>query len=115
MDNERERRRNDQWNTQFQKAQNVGNNDGNLNDVIMNETPMNEKPKRTYIPKGQGKYRREPNKFEVGTEEYNIVDDMKQMKPNITLSQLIQLNPKIATELANATRHKRVPREQVNN
>jgi hypothetical protein len=115
MDNERERRRNDQWNTQFQKAQNVGDNDGNLNDVIMNETPMNEKPKRTYVPKGQGKYRRELNKFEIGTEEYNIVDDMKQMKPNINLAQLIKLNPRIATELANATRYKRVSREQDNN
>ncbi|CAB4420564.1 unnamed protein product [Rhizophagus irregularis] len=44
------------------------------------------RPRRKYVPKGQGKFIRRPNKFEEGTQDYDIVEDMKNMKPNINLA-----------------------------
>lgn len=69
------------------------------------------RPRRRYVPKGQGKFIRRPNKFEEGTQDYDIVEDMKNMKPNINLAQLCKINPKLASELAKATKHERVLRE----
>ena len=39
-------------------------------------------------------------------------EDMKQMKPNINLAQLVELNPNLGVELSKATKRERVLRNQ---
>jgi hypothetical protein len=73
---------------------------------------MTEKPKRVYVPKGKGKFVRRPSRFQQNAEKYDIVEDMKQMKPNINLAQLVELNPSLGVELAKATKRERVLRNQ---
>ena len=38
---------------------------------------------------------------------------MKKMQPNISFSQLVKLNPRLAAQVAKATRHEWVPRDQM--
>ena len=73
---------------------------------------MSEKPKRRYVPRGQGKFIRTPSRFQQYEKKYDIVEDMKQMKPNINLAQLVELNPNLGVELSKATKRERVLRNQ---
>ncbi|GBC09219.1 hypothetical protein RclHR1_00870010 [Rhizophagus clarus] len=76
------------------------------------DVEMTERPKRVYVPKGKGKFLRKPSRFQQSNSKYDIVEDMKQMKPNINLAQLIEINPSLGTELAKATKRERVLKNQ---
>jgi len=73
---------------------------------------MTERTKRVYVPKGKGKYMKKPSRFQQNDRKYDIVEDMKQMKPNINLAQLVEINPRLGIELSKATRGERVLRDQ---
>ncbi|GBB96958.1 hypothetical protein RclHR1_02880024 [Rhizophagus clarus] len=78
----------------------------------LEDIEMTKRPKKVYVSKGKGKFLRKPSRFQQSNSKYDIVEDMKQMKPNINLAQLIEINPSLGTELAKATKRERVLRNQ---
>jgi hypothetical protein len=101
--------------TRMNPIEGIRTNKNNDDEIIVprqGDVEMTERPKRVYVPKGKGKFMRKPSKFQQNAEKYDIVEDMKQMKPNINLAQLVELNPSLGVELAKATKRERVLRNQ---
>lgn len=53
---------------------------------------MQNKFKERYVSKGQDKFIRNSNKFEKRTEDYNIMEDIRNIEPNINFAQLCKIN-----------------------
>ena len=80
------------------------------NNEIPDET-MTDKPRRRYVPKGQGKKIRMPNRFEGEATDYDIINDLENTKANITVGQILKMSHKESSKLMQALRHKMVDRE----
>ena len=80
-----------------------------------NDVEMTERIRRPYVKKGEGRYQIRPSRFETDAQEYDIVKDLENMKPNINFAQLVAATPKYGTEIKRAFQRQRIPREQSQN
>ena len=94
-------------------VQNTGRKELNIDDIRQPQNIQQEsnKLRSKYTLKGQEKYINRPSKFETEAEDYNIIEDMKKMQPNILFLQFFKLNSKLSTQVARATRHEKILRE----
>ncbi|PKB96572.1 hypothetical protein RhiirA5_296245 [Rhizophagus irregularis] len=71
---------------------------------------MTERVRRPYVRKGEGKFQIKPSRFETDAQDYDIVSDLENMKPNINFAQLVAAAPKYGMEVKKAFQRQRVPR-----
>jgi hypothetical protein len=78
--------------------------------VANNDVEMTERVRRPYVKKGEGKFQIKPSRFESDAQEYDIVRDLENMKPNINFAQLVSAAPKYGMEVKKAFQRQRIPR-----
>ncbi|CAB5203248.1 unnamed protein product [Rhizophagus irregularis] len=68
---------------------------------------MTERVRRPYVRKGEGKFQIKPSRFETDAQDYDIVSDLENMKPNINFAQLVAAAPKYGMEVKKAFQRQR--------
>ncbi|CAB5148544.1 unnamed protein product [Rhizophagus irregularis] len=77
---------------------------------VNNDIEMTERVRRPYVRKGEGKFQIKPSRFETDAQDYDIVSDLENIKPNINFAQLVAAAPKYSMEVKKAFQRQRVPR-----
>ncbi|CAB4443554.1 unnamed protein product [Rhizophagus irregularis] len=77
---------------------------------VNNDIEMTERARRPYVRKGEGKFQIKPSRFETDAQDYDIVSDLENMKPNINFAQLVAAAPKYSMEVKKAFQRQRILR-----
>ncbi|EXX70440.1 hypothetical protein RirG_087430 [Rhizophagus irregularis DAOM 197198w] len=77
---------------------------------VNNDIEMTERVRRPYVRKGEGKFQIKPSRFETDAQDYDIVSDLENIKPNINFAQLVAAAPKYSMEVKKAFQRQRVPK-----